>query len=139
MRESPMVTLDSLDDSLIERKQKEIKKLEQENDELRARILRTADAKDKWNRMYNKMVSQVRAIEQENRELAEKLLRYEHDPIKMEICNEDDAICFEILYWDSEKNDYDLFGTFYENQLEGDMEEFCKEFIMELKDAYMVE
>lgn len=139
MSENPMVTLDSLDDSLIERKQKEIKRLKEENDELRIKLSHMTDAKDKWNNRYIEMVSQKRAIEQENRELAKKILRYEHDPIKMEICNEDDAICFDILYWNSEKNNYDLFGVFYENQLEGDMEEFCKEFIMELKDAYMVE
>lgn len=129
------ITLDSLDDSLIEKKQQEIKDLkrknndlERNNDELRTSLSRMTETEEE-------LLFKIRTIEQKNRDLEKKLLQYEHDPVIMK--NHSKGI--DILFWDTEKNDYSFFASFYYNNLEKDLEEFCQEFIMELKDAYMVE
>ena len=129
------VTLDSLDDSLIELKQKEIKELRQENDKLRITLSKATESKQEWNEKFNKLVVRYHNLEKENHDLEKRLLQYEHDPIILEECS--DGI--DILYWDTETNEYELFASFSNNNLEKDLEEFCKEFVIELKDAYMVE
>lgn len=131
---SRMVTVDSLDDSLIEKRQKEIAELKKENDSLRLDLLHMTDRKTKWNEKFNNLLIEHRKIQQENHELTEKLLQYEHDPIKVDVCTES----IDILYWDDETDDYELFATFFNNNLEEDMEEFCNEFVMELKEAYVI-
>lgn len=131
---SRMVTVDSLDDSLIEKRQKEVAELKKENDSLRLDLSHMTDRKTEWNKKFNDLLIEHRKIQQENLELTKKLLQYEHDPIKVDICTES----IDILYWDDETNDYELFATFFNNNLEKDMEEFCNEFVMELKDAYVI-
>lgn len=132
---SKMVTVDSLDDSLIEKRQKEVTELKKENDSLRLDLSHMTDKKIAWNRKFNDLLIEYRKIQQENCELTKKLLQYEHDPIKVDICTES----IDILYWDNETDDYELFATFFNNNLEKDMEEFCNEFVMELKEAYVIE
>lgn len=129
------VSLSSLDDSLIERKQKENHELKKNNDKLHTKLSKMTEAKEKWNNKYNDLLSEYRKLQQENAKISKKLQHYEHEPIVMDVY--DDGV--DILYWDTETDGYELFASFSENNLERDLEEFCKEFIMELKDAYLVE
>lgn len=134
-----MVTLDSLDDSLIERKQKEIHTLKSENDRIRLELSKMTDYKNEWNHKYNDLLKKYRELERENSKISEKLLYYEHDPIIMEECYSEDEHCIDISFWDTDTNRYELFASFYENSLEQDLENFCKEFVIKLKDEYLVE
>lgn len=134
-----MVTLDSLDDSLIERKQKEIHTLKAENDKIRLKLSQMTDNKEEWNNKYNDLLKKYRKLERENSEISEKLLYYEHDPIIMEEYYSEDGYCIDISFWDTDTDRYELFASFYENNLEKDLENFCKEFIIKLKDEYLVE
>lgn len=136
---SRMVTLDSLDDSLIERKQKEIHTLKAENDKIRLKLSQMTDRKEEWNHKYNNLLKKYRELERENSKISEKLLYYEHDPIIMEECYSEDEHCIDISFWDTDTDRYELFASFYENSLEKDLENFCKEFIIKLKDEYLVE
>ena len=63
---SSMVTLDSLDDSLIERKQKEIHTLKAENDKIRLKLSQMTDKKEEWNHKYNDLLKKYRKLEREN-------------------------------------------------------------------------
>lgn len=134
-----MVTLDSLDDSLIERKQKEIHTLKAENDKIRLKLSQMTDKKEEWNNKYNDLLKKYRKLERENSEISEKLLYYEHDTIIMEECYSEDGYCIDISFWDTDTDRYELFASFYENNLEKDLENFCKEFIIKLKHEYLVE
>ena len=136
---SRMVTLDSLDDSLIERKQKEIHTLKAENDKIRLKLSQMTDKKEEWNHKYNDLLKKYRKLERENFEISEKLIYYEHDPIIMEECYSEDGYCIDISFWDTNTDRYELFASFYENNLEKDLENFCKEFIIKLKHEYLVE
>ena len=129
------VTLDSLDDSLLERRKKEIAKLQEENKKLRLDLSQMADKNDEWKTKFTQLLNEHNRLLLENTTLEEKLLHYEHDPIIME----ENKNSINISFWDIEKDDYTLFATFYHTNLEKDIEEFCKEFIIELKDAYVVE
>ena len=137
---SMAVTLDSLDDSLIERKQKEISELKAQNNELNNHLLAINESLKEWDNRYNTLLEKYNEVVQKNNQLAGKLLYYEHEPFKIDSYTDNNGdFCVEVLYWNKEKNLYDLFAKFYENLLEQDIEEFCQEFIIELKDAYMVE
>lgn len=136
---SGMVTLDSLDDSLIERKQKEIHTLKAENDKIRLKLSQMTDNKEEWNNKYNDLLKKYRKLERENSEISEKLLYYEHDPIIMEEYYSENGYCIDISFWDTDTDRYALFASFYENNLEKDLENFCKEFIIKLKHEYLVE
>lgn len=129
------VTLDSLDDSLLERRKKEIAKLQEENKKLRLDLSQMADKNNEWKEKFTQLLNEHNRLLLENTTLEEKLLHYEHDPIIME----ENKNSINISFWDIEKDDYTLFATFYHTNLEKDIEEFCKEFIIELKDAYVVE
>lgn len=129
------VTLDSLDDSLLDKRIKEINELKDENSQLRLKLSRQESVNEKKQEEINKWATRCNQLEYEKAELSEKLLLYEHDVIKMEVC--DDGV--DILYWDTETNKYELFASFSNNNLEEDLENFCREFVLELKDAYMVE
>ena len=62
---SSMVTLDSLDDSLIERKQKEIHTLEAENDKIRLKLSQMTDKKEEWNHKYNDLLKKYIKLKHE--------------------------------------------------------------------------
>lgn len=136
---SRMVTLDSLDDSLIERKQKEIHTLKAENDRIRLDLSKMTDSKNNWNHKYNDLLKKYRELERENSKISEKLLYYEHDPIIMKECYFEDENCIDILFWDTDTDKYELFASFYENNLEKDLKSFCEDFIIKIKDEYWVE
>lgn len=123
-----MITTDSADDSIIERYQKESKELKEKIEELNIKI-------SKLEKELGSRTNLVFEYEEEIRQLKGKLLIYEHDPIVMR----EIETGYDILYWDTFIEDYKIFATFFFNNLEEDLEEFCKEFILELKGAYITE
>lgn len=90
---------------------------------------------EKLEAELDELRDQVDALTVENDELRNKLLIYEHDPIIVRNYGDN----FQVCYWDKESEEYKLFACFFTNNMETDMEEFCKDFVLELKDAYMVE
>lgn len=124
-----VVTIEGADDSLIERKQKELHVLEERIEALDAQL-------SILNRQMSEMRRENQKLKTSNKELLDKLLIYEHDPIKL---NDVGMGNFEVLYWDKDANQYETFATFYENNLETSLKDFCEEFILELKEMYMVE
>lgn len=129
------ITLDSLDDSLLDKRLKEINELKDENSKLRLKLSHTESAKEEWNKKFNDLASRYNKLSLEKDDLEKKLLYYEHDPFIMDDC--DDGI--DILYWDENEGSYELFASFIHNSLEEDLEEFCKDFLLTLKDTYLVE
>lgn len=123
-----MLTDDSMDDSLIEQRQKENKELRQQRDTLISEL-------DALKKQLKSQAETISVIQSENDELKKKLLVYEHDPI----IYEESINGFIIKVWDKESDMYKTFAQFYDIDFEEDLEEFCKEFVIELKDAYMVE
>lgn len=124
-----VVTIEGADDSLIERKQKEIHKLEERVQALDAQL-------SILNIQMTEVKKENKQLKTSNKELSDKLLIYEHDPI---ILKENGIGNFDVLYWDKDSQQYDTFATFYENGLETSLKDFCEEFILELKEMYMVE
>ena len=129
-----MLTLDSLDDSLIERKQKEIKELKKEINKLHGELSKSEHARKEWNDKYHQMCKRNNELTLKNLELSDKLLHYEHESLRLDIG--EDSI--DILYWNNNKEEYDIFATFYENELEPALQDYCEEFLIELKDIYMI-
>lgn len=131
-----MLTDETMDDSLIERRQKEIKKLQEDVEKLNNTIVTLKSENKALEEQISDMQTQYILLDAMNAELKGKLLIYEHDPI---IYEEDDGD-FIIKVWNKDKNRYVIFAQFYESaDFEEDLEEFCKEFVLELKDAYLVE
>lgn len=129
------ITLDSLDDSLLDKRLKEINELKDENSKLRLKLSHTESAREEWNKKFNALASKYDKLSSEKNDLEKKLLYYEHEPFIMDDC--DDGI--DILYWDENEGSYELFACFIHNSLEEDLEEFCKDFLLTLKDTYLVE
>ena len=122
-----MITTDSADESLIKKRQREIEELKQQRDALMNEVS-SLNSTLKDERQKNS------TLQAENDELKNQLLIYEHDPI---IC-EPISNGFAIQVWNIESNSYETFAQFYDVGFEQDLEEFCSEFVLELKDAYMV-
>ena len=122
-----MITTDGMDDSLITRRQKEIKALKEQVEKL---IDEVTSLKVDLKRQEEINV----ALRTENKELKDQLLIYEHDPI----IYEEHLNGFAIKVWNTDTNQYKIFAQFYDVGFEEDLEEFCSEFVLELKDAYMV-
>lgn len=129
------ITLDTLDDSLLDKRLKEINELKDENSKLRLKLSHTESAREEWNKKFNALASKYNKLSSEKNDLEKKLLYYEHEPFIMDDC--DDGI--DILYWDENEGSYELFACFIHNSLEEDLEEFCKDFLLTLKDTYLVE
>lgn len=129
------ITLDSLDDSLLDKRLKEINELKDENSKLRLKLSHTESAREEWNKKFNNLSAKYNKLRLEKNDLEKKLLYYEHDPFIMDDCDEG----IDILYWDENEGSYELFASFIYNSLEEDLEEFCKDFLLTLKDTYLVE
>lgn len=123
-----MVTVDSLDDDLVKRRQEQTK-------ELQEKVLSLEDAVDSLAKQLGIAEDEIFSLKQENKDLKDKLLIYEHDPIIYESYGDG----YIIKVWNKEENRYLVFANFFDIDFEEDLEEFCKEFVLELKDAYMVE
>ena len=94
-----MITADSMDDSLITRKQKEIKALKEQVDGL---VDEVTSLKVGLKRQEEINV----ALRTENKALKDKLLIYEHDPI----IYEEHLNGFVIKVWNSDTNQYKIFA-----------------------------
>lgn len=124
----PPVTDESLDDSLIARRQNEVKELKDEINKIQSKC-------DSLTEDNTRLQHEMQTLEGIIEVLQSKLLIYEHDPIILQ--SVDDG--YAINYWDDDVNHYKTFALFFNNNLESDLEEFCQEFILELKDAYLVD
>ena len=131
-----MLNDDIMDDSLIERRQKEIKALKDEISALNTKVSTLETINYDYQEQINEMHTKILDLQSINSDLEHKLLIYEHDPI----IYEESVDGFIIKVWHKDKSKYVTFAQFYESaEFEEDLEEFCKEFVLELKDAYLVE
>lgn len=133
-----MTTDETADEYLRQKMNEDKKKLIEEIEALHAHNSILSNSIHEWNEKHNALGIKFNQLQNENIALKEKLLQYEHESFRLDTAG-DESI--DIEYWSEENGRYEVFASFYFNELDDidGLQALCEEILLMLKDTYVVE